>query len=144
MEIGLLTIRANIICLQASVAQLAEFRQRIRARDESRDKRPDSQARKLLLYLFTGTRGGFTRLQIIMLLLEEPYNTHQLSQIMGLDYKAIQHHMRVLANNNMVSKISEGYGTTFCPSNLLVYNIHALDEAIERLERKMRYKKVYI
>jgi len=38
-------------------------------------------------------------------LLDQPYNTHQLSKELDLDYKAIQHHMKVLEKNNMVSKI---------------------------------------
>ena len=126
-----------------TVAQLVEFKEKIRQK-KSDGHKPDKQTRKLLLYLFTGTRGGFTRLRIIMLLLEGPYNTHQLAQALDLDYKAVQHHMQVLQKNNMVSKIGEKYGAIFHLSNFLEYNIRALDEAIERLERKMNSKKVYL
>ena len=125
------------------VAQLVEFKEKIQAHKSDAHK-PDKQTRKLLLYLFTGTRGGFTRLRIIMLLLENPYNTHQLAQALDLDYKAVQHHMQVLQKNNMVSKIGEKYGAIFHLSNFLEYNIRALDEAIEKLERKMNSKKVYL
>ena len=127
-----------------SVAQLVEFKEKIKAREESENRKPDKQTRKLLLYLFTGTRGGFTRMRIIMLLLEQPYNTHQMAQELDLDYKAVQHHMQVLEKNNMVTKIGEKYGAIFHLSNFLEYNILALDEAIEKLERKMNSKKVYI
>lgn len=128
---------------QMGVEQLVEFKERIRAHD-SESHKPDKQTRKLLFYLFTGTRGGFTRLRIIMLLLEQPYNTHQLAQEMQLDYKAIQHHMQVLEKNNMVNRVGEKYGAIFHLSNFLEYNIRALDEAIEKLERKMTSKKVYL
>ncbi|MGI9567024.1 MAG: ArsR/SmtB family transcription factor [Nitrosopumilus sp.] len=124
--------------------QLLEFREIIRSRQDSEQRKPDKQTRKLLLYLFTSTRGGFTRLRIIMNLLDYPYNTHQLSQELDLDYKAVQHHMKVLEKNNMVLKIGEKYGAIFHLSNFLEMNITALDEAIEKLDRKMNYKKVYL
>ena len=126
-----------------SQAQLQEFRQVIKSKTESESRKPDRQTRKLLMYLFTSTRGGFTRLKIIMLLLDQPYNTHQLSLEMNLDYKAVQHHMKVLEKNNMVIKIGEKYGAIFHLSNFLEINIRALDEAIEKLDRKLNSKKVY-
>ena len=123
--------------------QLLEFKELIKSKTDSVTRLPDPDTRKLLLYLFTGTRGGYTRLRIIMLLAVRPFNTHQLSKQLGLDYKAVQHHMRVLEKNNLVTKIGERYGAIFHFSNLLEINIRALDEVIERLERKMNSKKVY-
>ena len=125
-------------------SQLLEFKEILRSRPTSAQRKPDKQTRKLLLYLFTRTRGGFTRLRIIMYLLDKPYNTHQLSKVFDLDYKAVQHHMKVLEKNNMVSKIGEKYGAIFHLSNFLEININALDEAIDKLDRKMNYKKVYL
>jgi predicted transcriptional regulator len=121
-----------------------EFKEILRSRKVSEQRKPDKQTRKLLLYLFTSTRGGLTRLRIIMNLLEKPYNTHQLSQELELDYKAVQHHMKVLEKNNMVSKIGEKYGAIFHLSNFLEINIVALDEAIDKLDRKLNHKKVYL
>ena len=125
-------------------SQLLEFQEIIRSRQVSEQRKPDKQTRKLLFYLFTSTRGGFTRLRIIMHLLNQPCNTHQLAKELDLDYKAIQHHMKVLEKNNMVSKIGEKYGTIFYLSNFLEINITALDEAINKLNYKMNQKKVYI
>ena len=124
--------------------QLLEFKEIIRSKQVSVQRKPDKQTRKLLLYLFTSTRGGFTRLRIIMHLLNQPYNTHQLTKELGLDYKAVQHHMKVLEKNNMVSKIGEKYGAIFHLSNFLEINIGALDEAIDKLDKKMNYKKIYL
>ena len=124
--------------------QLLEFREIIRSKQVSTQKKPDKQTRKLLLYLFTSTRGGLTRLRIVMHLLDQPYNTHQLTKELGLDYKAVQHHMKVLEKNNMVLKIGEKYGAIFHLSNFLEINISTLDEAIEKLDRKLNHKKVYI
>ena len=126
-----------------TIPQLIAFKEIVKAKSNPLDRKPDRQTRKLLLYLFTGTRGGYTRLRIIMLLTERPLNTHQLSKELELDYKAIQHHMKVLEKNNLVTKVGDKYGAIFHLSNFLEINIRALDEAIEKLERKMNYKKVY-
>ncbi len=123
--------------------QLTAFKEIVKAKSDPLDRKSDRQTRKLLLYLFTGTRGGYTRLRIIMLLIERPLNTNQLSKELGLDYKAIQHHMKVLEKNNLVTKVGDKYGAIFHLSNFLEINIRALDEAIEKLERKMNSKKVY-
>ena len=124
--------------------QLLEFKEILKEQQDSDLRTPDRQTRKLLLYLFTGTRGGYTRLRVIMLLLQKPSNTHQLAQDLDLDYKAVQHHMKVLEKNNLVSKIGEKYGAIFHLSNFLEVNIRALDEVIEKLDRKMNSKKVYL
>ena len=123
-------------------AQLMAFKEIIRSKTEQR--KPDRQTSKLLFYLFTSTRGGFTRLRIIMLLLERSYNTHQLAQELELDYKAVQHHMKVLEKNNMVLKVGERYGAVFHLSTFLEVNIGALDMAIDKLDRKMNQKKIYL
>ncbi len=124
--------------------QLLEFKQLIKEKPESENHKIDKHTRKLLLYLFTSTRGGYTRLRIIMLLLKQPYNTHQMAQVLDLDYKAVQHHMKVLEKNNLVNRIGEKYGAIFHLSTFLEINIRALDEAIEKLDRKMNSKKVYL
>ena len=123
---------------------LLEFKEIIQTRSDANQRKTDRESRKLLFYLFTSTRGGFTRLRIIMMLLEKPLNTHQLAQELALDYKAVQHHMKVLEKNNIVSKIGERYGAIYHLSNFLEINIRSLDEAIDKLDRKMNQKKVYL
>jgi len=124
--------------------QLLEFKELVKTKSDPVNRKPDKHTRKLLEYLFAGTKGGYTRLRVIMLLLERPFNTHQLAKELGLDYKAVQHHMKVLQKNNMVTKIGERYGAIFHLSNLLEFNIGALDEVIDKLDRKMNSKKVYL
>jgi len=124
--------------------QLLEFKKIIKSRQVTEPRKTDKQTKKLLLYLFTSTRGGLSRLRIIIHLLEQPCNTHQLAKKLDLDYKAVQHHMKVLEKNNMVSKIGEKYGAIFHLSNFLEINIGALDEAIEKLDRKLNHEKVYL
>ena len=124
--------------------QLLEFKEMIKSQSSLEKHQPDRQTKRLLLYLFTGTRGGYTRLRVVMLLLQKPLNTHQLAQELDLDYKAVQHHMKVLEKNNLVTKIGEKYGAIFHLSNFLEHNIRALDDAIDKLDRKMNSKKVYL
>ena len=127
-----------------SYPQLLEFKEKIHAKSNPDQRKPDKETKKLLFYLFTSTRGGYTRLRIIMMLLEKPLNTHQLFLELSLDYKAVQHHMKVLEKNNIVTKIGEKYGAIYHLSNFLEVNIRSLDEAIDKLDRKMNHKKVYI
>jgi DNA-binding transcriptional ArsR family regulator len=95
---------------------------------------PDPNAKRLLWYIFAGSRGGNNRLKIIDLLRQRPYNINQLAEIMKLDYKAIQHHITVLDKNNMVSKIGEKYGVLYYLSNYLEANINAFNEIKSEIE----------
>jgi len=124
--------------------ELADIRELARQRSSSLTRKPDRDARRLLLYVFSGTRGGYTRLRIISLLSERPFNTNQLASEMGLDYKAIQHHLAVLEKNSLVTKVGEKYGATYHLSNYLEANILALDDVAAKLERKLNSKKVYL
>jgi DNA-binding transcriptional ArsR family regulator len=123
--------------------KLLEIRQMIQNRSKLVTHKPDRDARRLLLYVFTATRGGYTRLRIVNLLSEKPMNTNQLAFETNLDYKAAQHHLEVLEKNNLVTKIGERYGATFHLSNYLEANILALDEVVTRLERQLSRKIVY-
>ncbi|MGI0024931.1 MAG: ArsR family transcriptional regulator, partial [Nitrososphaera sp.] len=52
---------------------------------------PDPEAKRLLWFLFAGSRGGDNRIRIIDLLKDQPYNINQLAEALGVDYKAVQH-----------------------------------------------------
>jgi DNA-binding transcriptional ArsR family regulator len=95
----------------------------------------DSNAKRLLWYLFAGSRGGNNRIKIIDLLKERPYNMNQLAEALGLDYKAIQHHIVVLEKNNLVSKIGEKYGVVYFISNYLEVNIEAFNEIKSKIKK---------
>ncbi len=73
----------------------------------------DPDSKRLLWFVFAGSRGGLNRLRIISILKKTPLNTNQLAKEMSLDYKAIQHHIKVLEKNNMVTKVGEKYKLTF-------------------------------
>jgi DNA-binding transcriptional ArsR family regulator len=88
----------------------------------------DPNAKLLLWFLFAGSRGGDNRMKIIDLLKDRPYNINQLSESLGLDYKAIQHHILVLQKNNIITKMGEKYGVLYFISNYLEANIEAFNE----------------
>ena len=98
---------------------------------------PDPEAKRLLWYLFAGSRGGENRIRIINLLKEHPYNMNQLADAMSIDYKAVQHHINVLEKNNMVSKAGEKYGVLYFVSNYLEANMEAFNEVKAAIEKKI-------
>ncbi len=95
----------------------------------------DPQARRLLWFVFAGSRGGLNRLRIISTLKDKPMNTNQLANELGLDYKAIQHHIHVLEKNNLISKEGEKYGVTFFVSTFLEVNMETFNEIANKLDK---------
>jgi DNA-binding transcriptional ArsR family regulator len=73
--------------------------------------------KRVLWHLLGGTRGGPLRIQILLRLLDRPYNTNQLASDLGHDYKTIQHHLRVLKRNRILDEQGTGqYGSVFFPT----------------------------
>ena len=70
--------------------------------------------KNLVWYLFVGTRGGETRILIVTALKKKPMNANQLSTSLNLDYKTIQHHIRILLDNQIISAVNKGkYGAVY-------------------------------
>jgi predicted transcriptional regulator len=75
------------------------------------------------------------RLKIISILKEKPLNANQLAKELGLDYKAIRHHIKVLEKNNIITKAGEKYGVTYFISTFLEVNMESFDEIVQKLEK---------
>ena len=95
----------------------------------------DPHAKRLLWFVFAGSRGGLNRLKIMKILKDKPSNINQLATELGFDYKAIQHHSKVLEKNNLITKEGEKYGITYFISTFLEVNMEAFDEIVEKLEK---------
>ncbi|MDH3617204.1 MAG: winged helix-turn-helix domain-containing protein [Nitrosopumilus sp.] len=95
----------------------------------------DPDAKRLLWFIFTGSRGGLNRLRIIFSLKENPLNINQLAKELGLDYKAIQHHIKILEKNNLITKIGEKYGVTYFISTFLEVNMETFEEIAAKLDK---------
>ena len=96
---------------------------------------PDPDAKRLLWFLFAGSRGGENRIRIINLLKQRPYNINQLADALRVDYKLVQHHIGVLERNNMVTKTGEKYGILYSISNYLEANIEAFNMIYAAIEK---------
>ena len=95
----------------------------------------DPYAKRLLWFVFAGSRGGLNRLRIVSHLRENPSNINQLSNTMGVDYKSIQHHIRVLEKNNMITKAGEKYAVTYFISTFLDANMESFEEIKTKLDK---------
>ncbi len=95
----------------------------------------DPHSKRLLWFIFAGSRGGFNRLRLVRTIKEKPLNANQLAKELKLDYKAIQHHVKVLEKNNIVTKVGEKYNVTYFISTFLEVNIDTFNEIAEKLDK---------
>ena len=66
----------------------------------------------VIWYAFLGSRGGETRMRIVELLRNHPYNAHQLKKELDVDYSTIRHNLRVMEKNRLVM-VQKGYGAIY-------------------------------
>ncbi len=95
----------------------------------------DPYAKRLLWFVFAGSRGGVNRLKLVLAIRETPLNANQLAKELNLDYKAILHHVGVLEKNNIISRIGEKYNVTYFISNFLEANMDSFNEISNKLEK---------
>ncbi|NIM25660.1 MAG: helix-turn-helix domain-containing protein [Nitrososphaeria archaeon] len=105
----------------------------------------DPHVMELFSSIFTGMSGRFTRMRILCAITEDPMNTLEISKKLNLDYKTIQHNIKVLESNGLIVREGEGYGDLFFPSELLSSNLPTLYKVIRNVEMKLeKSKKKYI
>lgn len=89
--------------------------------------------KNLIWFVFAGTRGGETRARIVSSLLSKPKNSNQISKDLKLDYKTVQHHLKVLTKNKLLDvQNKNNYGAVFFPSTILKENLSTFKEIWER------------
>ena len=80
-----------------------------------------------------GSRGGYTRARILKALMEKPMNKHQLSRELGLNYKTIEHHIRVLVENKIVEPSSPGkYGSVYYIHRIAMARLKELEDLVRK------------
>ena len=94
-------------------------------------------AKNLLFYVFAGSRGGDNRVRIMASLQNSPKNTNQLANELGLNYRAIQHHIEVLEKNNLIIKVGDKYGANYFPSIFFDTHIAIYHEIISKSRKGM-------
>jgi DNA-binding transcriptional ArsR family regulator len=95
--------------------------------------REEPELRRLLWFLLGGSRGGLNRARIINALRDMPRNQNQLADLLGLQYKAVQHHVHVLSGNSLIIGAGEKYGVTYSLSPWLESGIGTFDEICRKL-----------
>lgn len=109
------------------------------------DIKEDPHMREIFSSIFTGMSGRYTRMRIICAITEEPLNARELSKKLELDYKTIQHNIKVLESNSLIDRVGEGYGDMFFPSDLISSNLPTLYKVIKKVEDKLgKSEKKYI
>lgn len=74
--------------------------------------------KRLLFWLLDGTRGGPTRISLLRILSKKPMNLRRLSIAAGLDYKTVEHHVKLLMENSVLEYSGNGYGKVYFISDI--------------------------
>jgi predicted transcriptional regulator len=93
----------------------------------------DPDFRRMLLFLLGGSRGGENRARIIRRLRAKPSNINQLAGDLGLQYKAIQHHIRILVSNSLIVSSGEKYGSLYSLNPWFEAHIDLFEQICEKL-----------
>ena len=96
------------------------------------------QTKMVFWGLFVGSRGATNRIRIMSTLRKMPSNRNQLAIELDLDYKNIQHHLKILEGNNLVRKIGNHYDVIYCVSPLFENSEIVFDEIVDRLKNLNR------
>lgn len=93
----------------------------------------DPELRRLLWFLLGGSRGGENRARIIRSLRAKPNNLNRLAGELDLQYKAVQHHMRILVTNSLVVTSGEKYGLVYSLTPWFLAHMEEFDQICEKL-----------
>lgn len=74
------------------------------------------------------------RARIILALHNRPYNANQLTQLFGIDYKTVRHHLDVLRKHHVITAAGEGYGTMYFLSESMKTNFSDFLEIWKQVE----------
>ena len=92
--------------------------------------------KRILWWMVAGTKGGVNRARIIMALRERPYNAHQLTELLKLDYSTIRFHLNLMIKNQIVVMQGGGYGSMYFLSDRMDASYGDFMEIIETLDMK--------
>ena len=81
-----------------------------------------SAVKRLIWWVFTGSRGGPNRARIVAAVRENPMNANQIAAHLHMDYKTAKHHLHVLLKNHLIVEAGKGYGAMYFVSPELEQN----------------------
>ena len=91
--------------------------------------------------LIVGTKGGQNRARIIRAFKERPYNANQLAELLGLDYKTVRHHLKVLQDNKVIISAGERYGTVYFLSQYMEKEYEVFEDYLDKMWNKFKREK---
>jgi DNA-binding transcriptional ArsR family regulator len=99
--------------------------------------KPDPRLGRVLWQLVGGTRGGPNRAKIIEVLANRPLNANQLSEQLQLDYKTVNHHLKVLALNRLIEPAEpQAYGAMYFLTPLMQESLPFLQQILAKIGSK--------
>ena len=101
----------------------------------------DKDLKRVLWYVLGGSRGGENRARIIHELSVRPLNLNQLAEKLGLDYRTVTHHAKVLGVNSLVITEGEKYGTMYFLSPRLKAGLGIFGEVVEALHFRLEQQE---
>jgi len=97
----------------------------------------DPRFKRTLWYLICSTKGGTNRARILAFISSNPSNTNQIASELRLDYKTIDHQIKVLSENGLIiTDNKEAYGATYFLTPLMEKNYKVLDEIMAKIGTK--------
>jgi DNA-binding transcriptional ArsR family regulator len=97
----------------------------------------DPAFKRVLMYLLVGTKGGYNRGKMIKLLKDEPMNANKIGERLDLDYKTIQHHLKILQENNILVTSTAGtYGAMYFLTPYVEKHMSVLEEIWARFGKR--------
>jgi len=93
----------------------------------------DPELRRTLWFLLGGKRGGENRARIIWSLRAKPSNINQLATELDLQYKAVQHHIRILVRSSLLAPSGEGYGAVYVLTQWFEHHFGQFEQICQKL-----------
>ena len=125
LQIGKNLISASVLATMRKIMQTLTLK--------SLKTETHPQTKVMFWFLFASTRGAATRIKIVKLLQQHPYNTHQIAVELGMDYKVIRHHLNTLEKNSLLGKFDANYGAMNFLSPLFEENQDVFDEIVAKI-----------
>jgi DNA-binding transcriptional ArsR family regulator len=96
---------------------------------------------RLLWWLFAGSVGAQSRIDIVFALKEQPRNAQQLSELLGLDYTTVRHHLSVLERNRILLTEGDKYGRVYFLSETMDTHWPQLEAILHKTKLSRRGSK---
>lgn len=93
---------------------------------------------RILWWLFAGSTGAATRLEVLQAIKEQPRNAQQLTQALHVDYTTVRHHLRVLEQNRLVVTEGEKYGKLYFLSSEMEASWPKLEEILKKTRKNKK------